>query len=233
MIQINNLHKSFGKLDVLRGLELTIDSGKTVAILGPNGSGKTTMIKSILGLVIPQKGEILVNGNSVKNNWTYREEISYLPQIARFPENLKVKELIKMVQDLRKTLSDPEPLISLFGLEKFLDKSLRTLSGGTRQKVNVVLAFMFDSPIIIMDEPTVGLDPIAMIKLKKLIKEEQAKGKTILITTHIMSVVEELVEEIIYILEGKIYFRKSLAELNGTVKKIGLEGVIAEILEEV
>ena len=101
MIQITDLHKKFGKNEVLKGLDLTIEPGRIYAILGPNGSGKTTLIKSILGMVLPDKGKIEVLGKPIAKGWKYRKQIDYLPQIANFPGNLKVRELIKMIKDLR------------------------------------------------------------------------------------------------------------------------------------
>jgi Cu-processing system ATP-binding protein len=183
MIHVQNLHKKFGKNEVLSGLDLTIEKGGIFAVLGPNGSGKTTLIKSILG----------------------------------------------MVKDLRQRPSEEENLISLFKLESFLDKKLATLSGGTKQKVNIVLAFMFDSPLLILDEPTTGLDPASLINLKKLIQKEKEKGKTILITSHIMQFVAEVADSIIYLLEGKIYFKGSIAELKKKTQQNDLEHAIAAI----
>ncbi|MDN5205038.1 ABC transporter ATP-binding protein [Fulvivirgaceae bacterium BMA10] len=231
MINIKNLKKSFGKNEVLKGIDLDINNNGIFAILGPNGSGKTTIIKSILGLVVPDEGDIVLQQKNIARNWKYREYVNYLPQIARFPENLKVRELIDMVKDLRNSPAHEQELIELFELNTSLDKSLKNLSGGTRQKVNVVLSFMFDNPILILDEPTVGLDPVAMIRLKKLILKERKKGKTILLTTHIMSVVEELADEIVFLLEGKIHFRGSLEELNQRAQGKNLEHSIAKILE--
>lgn len=231
MIKITQLEKSFGKNEVLKGVDLEITQGGVFAILGPNGSGKTTIIKSILGMVIPSNGTIEVNGEEVKGNSQYRFGIDYLPQIARFPENLKVLELIEMVGDIRGQKGDPEPLIEMFGLVPFLKSKLRNLSGGTRQKVNIVLCFMFDNDIVILDEPTVGLDPVALIRLKDLIKSEKKKGKTILITTHIMDVVEELSDEIVFILEGRIYFRGTISDMYNITGETKLERSIARILE--
>ncbi len=229
MITITNLHKRFDKNQVLSGVDLTIDSGGIFAVLGPNGSGKTTLIKSILGMVIPNRGSISVLGKNTKNNWRYREEINYLPQIANFPGNLRVKELIRMIQDLRQKPSDMVKLVGLFGLEPFLDKKLSTLSGGTKQKVNIILTFMFDCPLLILDEPTTGLDPAALIELKRLIREEKEKGKTILVTSHIMQFVEEIADEIVYLLEGKIYFRGNIKALKSQTKKNNFEHAIAAI----
>ncbi len=229
MIRIENLHKKFGKNQVLSNLDLDIKGGGIFAVLGPNGSGKTTLIKSILGMVIPSKGSISVLDKSIKKNWKYRQEIDYLPQIANFPGNLKVKELIRMIKDLRQKESKEDELIKTFGLETFLDKKLGTLSGGTKQKVNIVLTFMFDSPLIILDEPTTGLDPASLIKLKELILQEKGKGKTILITTHIMQFVEEMADEIIYLLEGDIYFKGSIQQLMAKTQQTDFEHAIAAI----
>jgi len=232
MVSIENLHKKFGKNIVLSGLDLTINEGGIFAVLGPNGSGKTTLIKSILGMVIPNKGEINVLGENIKKNSEYRHKIDYLPQIANFPSNLKVKELIKMIKDLRQHTNEEDRLIELFKLTPFLNKKLGTLSGGTKQKVNIVLTFMFNSPLIILDEPTTGLDPISLIRLKDLIQAEKAKGKTILITSHIMSFVEEVSDEIVFLLEGKIYFRGTISELKTKTNQPDFEHAIASILTD-
>ena len=232
MVTIENLHKKFGKNQVLSGVDLAITDGGIFAVLGPNGSGKTTLIKSVLGMVIPNKGTITVLGENIKKNSNYRHKIDYLPQIANFPSNLRVKELIKMIKDLRKPTDEDERLIQLFRLEPFLDKKLGQLSGGTKQKVNLVLTFMFDSPLVILDEPTTGLDPISLIRLKDLIKAEKTKGKTILITSHIMSFVEEISDEIVFILEGKIYFKGSIQKLKTKTNQPDFEHAIASILTD-
>ncbi|WNH08895.1 ABC transporter ATP-binding protein [Thalassobellus suaedae] len=232
MVNIQNLHKRFGKNQVLSGVDLSIKKGGVFAVLGPNGSGKTTLIKSILGMVIPNKGEISINDENIKKNSNYRHQIDYLPQIANFPSNLKVKELIKMIKDLRGKTNEDERLIDLFKLHPFLDKKLGTLSGGTKQKVNLVLTFMFNSPLIILDEPTSGLDPISLIRLKNLIQAEKSKGKTILITSHIMSFVEEVSDEIVFLLEGKIYFKGTVSKLKTKTNQPDFEHAIASILTE-
>jgi len=231
MIEIKDLYKKFGKNQVLQGIDLDIQRDGIFAVLGPNGSGKTTLIKSILGMVIPNSGTIKLDGKSVKNSWKYRNDIDYLPQIANFPGNLTVNELTKMIKDIReKKNTDELRLIELFKMELFLDKKLGNLSGGMKQKVNLLLAFMFDSPLIILDEPTSGLDPISHIRLKELIKTEKAKGKTILITSHIMSFVEEIADEIVFLLEGKIYFKGSISELKTKTNQPDFEHAIASIL---
>jgi Cu-processing system ATP-binding protein len=231
MIIIDKLYKKFDKNQVLKGINLEIKPGGIIAVLGPNGSGKTTLIKSILGMVIPNSGSIKLNGKSIKNNWKYRNDIDYLPQIANFPGNLSVQELINMIKDLRSGKNtEDQRLIELFKLEAFLGKKLSNLSGGTKQKVNLVLTFMFDSPLVILDEPTSGLDPISHLRLKELIKAEKEKGKTILITSHIMSFVEEIADEIVFLLEGEIYFKGSIDQLKIKTQQPDFEHAIASIL---
>lgn len=230
MVEIVDLHKKFGKNNVLNGVDLNINEGGIFAVLGPNGSGKTTIIKSILGMVIPDNGTIKVFNTNIKKNSNYRSKIDYLPQIANFPSNLKVIELIKMIKDLRGQTNNDQKLIETFKLQPFINKKLGTLSGGTKQKVNLVLTFMFDSPIVILDEPTTGLDPISLIRLKELITVEKKKGKAILITSHIMSFVEEVADQIVFILEGKIYFKGSIEELKTKTEQNDFEHAIANIL---
>ncbi len=232
IIEISALHKRFGKFTVLDGFDLTIDRQGIVAVLGPNGSGKTTLIKCFLGMVVPNAGQIKFLGENILKQWEYRNNVNYLPQIANFPANLTVNELIKMVKNLRNKPANEHELIQLFGLEPFLQKKLGNLSGGTKQKVNIVLTFMFDSDLYILDEPTTGLDPIALIYLKDLIKQQKQQGKTILITTHIMSVVEELADEIVFLLEGKIYFKGMVKQVQEQNRQSDLEHAIAHLISK-
>src|SRR5690554_1026328 len=231
MIEVNKIHKKFGKNEVLKGIDLNIDQKGVFAVLGPNGSGKTTLIKCILGMVLPNEGTIKVDGESIARNWEYRRKIDYLPQIANFPTNLTVEELFRMIKDLRNRKEvDVDPYVKRFGLEPFLNKKLGNLSGGTKQKVNLVLAFVFDSPIIILDEPTTGLDPVALIILKEMINEEREKGKIILVTSHIMNFVEDISDEIVFLLEGKVYFRGTADALKKQTQEPDFEHAIANLL---
>lgn len=231
MINVTDIHKSYSGQEVLKAVSINFLEGKNTAILGPNGSGKTTLIKSILGLVIPEKGAIKIKNQVINGNYKYRENIGYLPQIARFPENLKVIEFINMVKDLRGKQAFENELIDYFGLTSFLDKRLRNLSGGTRQKVNIVIAFMFQPDVYILDEPTVGLDPVSLLKFKDMLKEKKSMGNTIIHTTHIVDIVEEYADEVIFMLEGKIYFNGKISELKDKFGEEKLDRAIAKIQE--
>lgn len=233
MIELKGLKKKFGRLTVLDDLDLDIPSGQATGIVGPNGSGKTTTIKSILGLVKPTAGEIRINGELVNNRWEYREKIGYMPQVARYPENMTVEELFRFIKNIRGGQpSSEEELIRHFGLETELKKRMRTLSGGNRQKVGAVLSMMFDPDILIFDEPTAGLDPRSSVQFKRKVRELKEEGKTIMLTTHIMSEIEELADHLIFIVEGKIKYHGPMDELLNEHKEQRLEGAVAKMMEE-
>ena len=233
MIKINGLEKRFGKLEVLKGIDLEIEKGLVNAIVGPNASGKTTLIKSILGLVKQDKGEIFVKNQKLNGIWEYKKYIGYMPQIACFPENLTAKEVIHLLTGLRdNNIKTDSELIQLFQLEKEMEKPLRTLSGGTRQKVNAVLAFLFYPDILILDEPTAGLDPISSSILKDKILKETMSGKTIILTSHIMTEIEELANHLIFLVEGKIYFEGTLESIKANTNESKLERAIARMMRE-
>ncbi len=231
MIEIKNVHKKFGKQEVLKGVSTTLEPNKIYAVLGPNGSGKTTLIKSILGMVLMDQGKITVDGEDITKGAIYRKKIDYLPQIANFPANLSVKELIAMIKNVRCEKPNEEELLHLFGLHPYLNKKLSNLSGGTKQKVNLLFAFMFNSPNLILDEPTSGLDPIALLSLKDLIRKSKDEHKLILITSHIISFVEEMADEIIFLLEGVIYYQGTKAGLLEKTNEDTLEKAIAKLLK--
>ncbi len=228
MILIQNLNKSFGKLRVLQDLNLDIHNGKVTAILGPNGAGKTTLIKCLLGLVKPDSGSLKVNETSINGNAEYRHQIGYMPQIARYPDNLTVQEIIEMVKDIRGNPDETdEELYHAFGLESELLKKFKTLSGGNRQKVSAVLAFLFRPSVVFLDEPTAGLDPVSSSCLKDKIKREKDGGKTIILTSHIMSEIQELADKIVYIMDGDIQFEMTTSELLEATGEATLERAIA------
>jgi Cu-processing system ATP-binding protein len=231
MIRVAGLSKSFGRLQVLDELDLVIRKGEVTAVLGPNGAGKTTFIKSILGLVKPDAGTITVGGEVINGSPEYRQRIGYMPQIARYPENLTAREIISMIRDLRDNPEDvDESLVAGLRLGPELDKPFRTLSGGNRQKVSAVLAFLFRPEILFLDEPSAGLDPISSSVLKDRILAERGAGRTIVLTSHIMSEVQELADRVVYLLEGKIHFEASVDGLLNTTGEQTLERAIARVM---
>jgi Cu-processing system ATP-binding protein len=215
---------------VLRDISLELPHSGIVALLGPNGSGKTTLLKCFLGMVLADSGDIVFDGRSVLGQYEYRAKVSYLSQIARFPENLTARELISLMKEIKQGETRDADFIEVFNLEKELDKKMGSLSGGTRQKVNITLALMHDDPLIILDEPSTGLDPLSLQELKKFILKERERGKLILITTHILSLAEDLADDILFLLEGDIYFNGSLKDLLSDQGEINLENSIAHIL---
>lgn len=234
MIETNSITKKFGKLLALNKVSLSLHDGKTISLIGPNGSGKTTFIKSLLGLVVPDSGTILFDSVNIKNDSAYRNKIGYMPQISRFPDNIRIAQLFDMVRDIRKngSASEDHDLISVYGLDKMRDKALRTLSGGTRQKVSASLAFLFNPPVIILDEPTAGLDPLSAEQLKDKIRAEKEKGKLILITSHILSDLDDITSEIVYMQDGSLLFHKSIADLRNDTGEEKLARAIAHVMKE-
>ncbi|HMQ07500.1 MAG TPA: ABC transporter ATP-binding protein [Saprospiraceae bacterium] len=234
MLSIYNVSKYFGKLLALNALELQFDNSKVYALIGPNGSGKTTLIKCILGLVLPTQGEIILDGQPVLNRWQYREKIGYMPQVGRYPENLTIGQLFSMMKDVRK---HPGPLdtelYDAFQMEEMKKKPMHTLSGGTRQKVSAALAFLFDTPVLILDEPTAGLDPVASETLKGKILKEKSKGKLIIITSHILSDLDGMVSDLTYLYEGSAVFHDSIEVLNEKTREEKLSKAIIRLIEKI
>ena len=228
MIRIEHLSKKFRKLQVLSSIHAVFDKGQVVALIGPNGSGKTTLIKSILSLVKPDEGTIYFRNTPVLKNVDYRNHIGYMPQIGRYPENMKIGQLFRMVKDIRGSQAKlDEELFFRFRLDSISDKNMKSLSGGTRQKVSAALAFLFDPEVLILDEPTAGLDPLSSEILKDKIIREKEKGKLFLITSHILSDLEEFSTDVMYLQEGRIVFYRTLSELQDITGEMKLTRAIA------
>jgi Cu-processing system ATP-binding protein len=231
MIEIKNISKKFGKLEVLKNVSVSCSSGQCIALIGPNGCGKTTLIKSVLGMVIPDSGSMEFNQKSIFGDYLYREKIGYMPQIGRYPDTMTIGEIIEMVKKIRNSKDNlDEDLFRDFEIEKMLNKQMRTLSGGTTQKISAVLAFMFNPDVLILDEPTAGLDPLAAEVLKEKIIKEKGKGKLILITSHLLSELDDLISEIIFMQDGKIFFHKKVNELKEETQEDKISKAIAKIL---
>ncbi|MFW6085499.1 MAG: ABC transporter ATP-binding protein [Gemmatimonadota bacterium] len=242
MIRVRGLEKSYGRLPVLRGLDADVPTGRVTALVGPNAAGKTTLVKSILGLVRPGGGTIELDGRRIGPDPAVRERIGYMPQLPAFPDNLRVRELFRFVDELRgmetTRPADAAPggrprqeLIELFGLTDSLDRRLGTLSGGTRQKVNAALAFRYGTEVLILDEPTAGLDPLSRSRLKDLIRDERERGVTILVTSHVLSELRELAEHLVYLVDGRTRHDGPVDALLRRMETDDLERAVARLME--
>ncbi len=231
MISIKALHKRFGNLNAIQQLDLELETSKVYALIGPNGSGKTTLLKCLLGLVIPSKGSIRVQGEDIQNQWKYREQIGYMPQIGHYPANMTIGQLLKMVVNVRKYQGVlDEELVHAFGLHAMHHKRMHTLSGGTRQKVSAAIAFLFNAPILILDEPTAGLDPLSVELLKEKIIKEKEAGKLLIISSHIMSDLDHIATEMVYLYDGQLMYNDSIDKLKADTGEERLGKAISAIM---
>lgn len=241
MIAVEGLTKAYGRLTVLRDLDLRFPAGRVTALVGPNAAGKTTLVKAVLGLVRPDGGRIVVDGATVGEDPTYRERIGYMPQHPAFPDNLRVSELIEFIDGLRGVAADggatrfarqpDSAALDLFELRNSLDRRLGTLSGGTAQKVNAALAFRYGADLLILDEPTAGLDPLSRTRLKDLIRRERERGATVLVTSHVLSELRDLAEHLVYMVDGRKRFDGTTTDLLHTMETDDLERAVARLME--
>lgn len=233
MIDIRHVSKKFGRLEVLKDVNLSCEPGQCIALIGPNGCGKTTLIKSILGMVIPTSGTISFQGKDIARDYHYRHGIGYMPQKGRYPDNMTIGQVIEMIKDIRNSKDAlDEQLIEEFGLNEILDKKMRTLSGGTTQKVSASLAFLFNPDVLILDEPTAGLDPLAAEILKVKIIAEHKKGKLVFITSHLLSELDELVTHVVMMQEGEIRFHMPTDVLKEKTGTSSLAKAITHVLKQ-
>lgn len=230
-VAATDITKRFGRLPVLTGATFAVRQGKVTALIGPNAAGKSTLIKAMLGLVRPDSGTLMVEGQPVGASPAYRARIGYMPQAARFPENLTARELVSMLRDLRgDSVPEDDELFDTFGLAAELDKPVRILSGGTRQKLNAAVAFMFRPSLLILDEPTAGLDPIASGLLKAKILRARDAGVTVILSSHVLSELEELTDDVLLLLEGRVRFEGTLRDLRRATGQPRLERAIAAMM---
>lgn len=232
IVEVSDLAKSFGDLTVLDGVSTAFGVGRITAVVGPNAAGKSTLIKAILGLVRPDRGRIIVNGHVVSQDWDYRRGIGYMPQASHFPENLTGREVLSMLKHLRGPSAElDEELLDAFVLGPELGKQIRTLSGGTRQKLNAVIAFLFRPPLLILDEPTAGLDPVASGIIKNKIFRSRESGVSILLTSHIMSEIEQLADSVVFLHEGRVQFDGPRMDLRRLTGQQDVERAIAALMQ--
>lgn len=234
MIEASGITKSFGRLRALDGFSVKMARGRSYSLIGPNGSGKTTFLKCLLGTVIPDAGELTLDGASLLGSPALRRRIGYMPQIGRYPDNMRVGQLFEMLCEIRRGTHDrrDEELKETLEIGKIAHKPMRTLSGGTRQKVSACVAFLFDPDVLILDEPTAGLDPISVEILKEKVLSERKKGKLILLTSHILSDLDEITTDVLFLIEGKLHFCRPIEELKSESGEDKLGKVIARLMRD-
>lgn len=230
MIQIEQLTKKYKNLKALDNVSVSFQAGQCVAIIGPNGSGKTTLIKNILGMVMPDAGTIVFDKKNISRQYAYRRHIGYMPQQVNFPGNTTVKQLFRMLRNVRREKNTDEELLEKFHIREIENKNLGALSGGMKQKVNACIAFLFNPQVYILDEPTAGLDPLSAEVLKQKIVKEKREGKLILISSHILADLEELATDVLYLLNGKIFFYKTLQEILKETSAQNLSKAMAAVM---
>ncbi|MDX2120054.1 MAG: ABC transporter ATP-binding protein [Gemmatimonadota bacterium] len=232
VITARGVTKHFGRLEVLRQVDLEIPAGRITGLVGPNAAGKSTFIKSVLGLVRPDAGELQVLGQPVNGDERYRSRIGYMPQAAHFPENLSGAEVLAMIRDLRGPgATSDTALLDGFDLGPQLDKPIRTLSGGTRQKLSAALAFLFRPDLLVLDEPTAGLDPIASGIFKEQLAVVRERGASILLASHTLSELEAHADDIVFLLDGRIRFHGPVAQLMERTGFANLERAVAALMQ--
>ena len=230
VVEVSEVTKRFGKLTVLNRVSLKIRPGRITALIGPNAAGKSTLIKALLGLVRPDSGHIVVNGSEVNGDPAYRAGVGYMPQNPRFPENLTGREVVDMLRGLRQVGLEDSELFREFRLAGELGKAVRTLSGGTRQKLNAAIAFLFRPTLLILDEPTAGLDPLASEILRKKIVRIRNHGVSVILSSHVLADLDEVAEDVVFLSEGRVKFEGSLEGLMVATGQSRLDRAIAGLM---
>lgn len=223
-----SVRKNYGSVEALRGLDLTIGTGELVALLGSNGAGKTTAVRTLLGLVRPDSGEARVFGRNPREA-TARRNLGAMLQIARVPETLRVREHIELFASY---YPDPMPfaeIVEVAGLHGIENRLYGRLSGGQQKRVLFAIAICGNPGLLILDEPTVGLDVESRRGLWKQIRSFVARGRSVLLTTHYISEAEALADRVAVIDHGRVVATGTPAEIRG--EAASLEDAFVELLE--
>ena len=237
-IQVQGLEKSFGELDVLRGVDLEVERGSIVALLGSNGAGKTTLVRILATLSRPDAGTATVNGfDVVAEAALVRESLSLTGQFAAVDEILTGRENLVLMARLRH-LPDPaavaDELLGRFSLTEAGDRRAGTYSGGMRRRLDLAMSLIGDPPVVVLDEPTTGLDPHARLEVWQAVKELASGGTTVLLTTQMLDEAEHLADRIAILHEGRILANGTLADLKQLLPPAEVEYVEKQpTLEEI
>ena len=219
MINIKNLTKYYGEKKVLNNININIAKGEIVGFLGPNGAGKTTTMRAMTGYLIPEEGEVWVSGFNIrKNSIQARRKIGYLPEVIPLYTDMTTRSYLSFAArirglDLKNTNRRIDEVVELCQLKEYIDVLTGKLSKGFRQRVGIAQAIIHDPDVLILDEPTVGIDPLQAVQTKELIKE-LGRNRTILLSSHILPEVKLICERVIIINQGKIVAEDSIEKLS-------------------
>ena len=215
-LEIKNLTKKFGEQTALNNINIEIKKNEIIGLLGPNGAGKSTLMKSIVGVLMIDEGEIIFDGkNFAENEIQTKEKIGFLPENNPLYNEMYVKEYLQFVADIHKIQKEKvDEIIDLVGITPEKSKKISQLSKGYKQRVGLAQAILHEPDLLILDEPTNGLDPNQIIEIRNVIKEI-GKEKTVILSTHIMQEVEALCSRVILIHQGKIVQDTGIEEFKG------------------
>ena len=219
MLEIKNLTGGYVHVPVLKDVSFTVESGKLVGLIGLNGAGKSTTINEIIGLLTPYSGEINIDGLTLRTNpREYRQQIGYIPETPSLYEELTLREHIETVAmaygiEQKLAFERVEPLLKMFRLDQKLDWFPVHFSKGMKQKVMIICAFVVDPSLFIVDEPFLGLDPLAISDLIQLLEVEKQKGKSILMSTHVLDSAEKMCDSFVILHKGQVRAKGKLEEL--------------------
>jgi heme ABC exporter ATP-binding subunit CcmA len=215
MIDFEHISKRYGATLAVDDLSLAVACGETLALVGPNGAGKTTLLRMLLGLVSPTSGVVRVAGHDIRRDGiAARQQIGYLPQRAVLYANLTVAENLAFLAQIRGVAPTRiAEIIALLGLQEVPDRPARTLSGGTLQRLGLAQVLLADPAILVLDEPTVSLDPTSVATFKALLRDLHAAGKTVLLASHILGDVQELADRVAILDHGRLIALDSVAGL--------------------
>lgn len=223
MIQIEHLRKLFGEFTAVDDISINVHRGEVFALLGPNGSGKTTTLKSIVGLTIPTAGRILVSGLDIREHpRATRQLLSYLPQRVVFPENQTAREVLAFYCRLRKLPSwRVDEALAKSRLVDSSDRLVAGFSGGMIQRLGLAVTELPDAPVVLLDEPTANLDPHGVKRFREFILRQKEMGKTIIFSTHLLAEVEQLADRVGIFVGGKIVAEESVENLRRIYQATG------------
>lgn len=212
LVEIHNLTKSYDKRkEALHDLTLTLPRGRIVGLLGPNGSGKTTLIKLLNGLLVPDGGEILIDGE--KPGPSTKAKVSYLPERTYLKNGATIRELLSYFQDFYEDFRTDRAKEMLAALRIEENARIRALSKGTREKVQLILVMSRDASLYILDEPIAGVDPAARDYILRTIITNYNENATVLISTHLITDIENILDEVIFMREGRLLLQTSVEEI--------------------